>query len=230
MTKSSPQSQHQSAQSGQSHVATSKEAVRKPEPVKVEVNPSDSVAERRPYMRKVAVRKRFIHVEPRIIRLFVAEPLIVVDVRHVVHMAGGQMLCLALFGRIGSRRRSFWNVSLIRARPILCRPELPSLWRLATRFCAAAGGSKQESRGKNKNRCKHESQSGFHESFLSLIRSDLSILSFCSPTDQLFESPRLFHRVSQWSSTQSSICRNLVLGLERKANSPCDLSEYCHCS
>jgi hypothetical protein len=73
-------------------------------------------------MRKATVRKRMIHMEPGVVRRFMAEPLIVIDMRQVVHMAGGQVLCLALLDRIASRRRSLWNMSLIRARSSLCRP------------------------------------------------------------------------------------------------------------
>ncbi len=91
------------------------EASRKPEPVKLGVNPIDLVAKRRPEMRKAAMRKRLIQVEPCIVRWMVAEPLIVVDVRHVVHMAGGQMLHLGLLAKIASRRRSLRYASLVRA-------------------------------------------------------------------------------------------------------------------
>jgi hypothetical protein len=65
-----------------------KEAARKPEPVKVDVNSIDSVTKRRPEMREVALWKRMIQVKPYVIRCFVAEPLIVVDVWNVVYMAG----------------------------------------------------------------------------------------------------------------------------------------------
>ena len=95
-----------------------KEAAGKPEAVKTGVEPDNPVTVARPKMRKMPVRKRMIQVETRVIPLLVAKPLIVIDVRGVIHMPRRQMLCLALFLRIVSRRRRRWDVLLVRARRI----------------------------------------------------------------------------------------------------------------
>jgi hypothetical protein len=114
-----------------SHFKT--EAARKPEPVKVAVEPNGPVTVGRPEMRKAAVLERMVRVEPLVIGWLMAEPLIVVDVRHVVHVAGGQTLRLAWLAAVASRRRRRRHPSLVRARCIvgrwwMCRPV--ALWRI----------------------------------------------------------------------------------------------------
>ena len=91
---------------------------RHPEPVKVRVHPQDAVPVPWPEGREAAVRERPIDVEPRIVSPLVAEPLVVIDVRRVIHMPGRQMLCLSRSVGIASRLRSGRDDALVRPRRI----------------------------------------------------------------------------------------------------------------
>ena len=94
------------------------ETAGKPEAVKAGVEPGDSVPVAWPEMREVAVLKRMIEVEPRIVRGLVAVKRVVVNVRRVVSMPRGQFLWRARLTRIRSCRGCRWNMPLVRARRI----------------------------------------------------------------------------------------------------------------
>src|SRR5580704_1442551 len=97
------------------------ESTREPEAMMVAVKAQNAVAVRRAKALEVPVFERMIHVEPRIVGLFVAVPVVVVDVRRAVHAIGVVTLDFGCRPPLGACRRRRGQVTLIgarRARPM----------------------------------------------------------------------------------------------------------------
>jgi hypothetical protein len=107
------------------------EAARKPEAVMIGIEAFDAVAVRRAKMFKPAMLEGMIEVEALVIRTIVAVPMILVDVRRAIHMAGHMALGLGLgvwvVSPLGWRR----DVALIGAGRIL--PALLAMFLSALR-------------------------------------------------------------------------------------------------
>src|SRR6267143_72359 len=93
----------------------------------------DAVAVRGAKLLEAAMLERTVDVIALIVRPVVAEPVIVVNVRHTVHVAGVMALWFRLGARIVPPRRRWRKAALVGARRIL--PPLPTALREDRECC-----------------------------------------------------------------------------------------------
>lgn len=152
----------------------------KPESVKARVKPDDVVAIAWPKFRKVAVRKRMIQMESRIIRRIVSVKFIAAHVRRIIGLSTGQMLHFAPSACVRPCSGSGRNFSPVRTGRVgrMCR-RCGMCRRAAT--LRRARQHKKESHAQEKSRSKNQSQTCFHVPLLcvsSLMQGRTLLLVF----------------------------------------------------
>jgi hypothetical protein len=102
------------------------EAARQPETVVIAIKAFDAVAIRWSEMLEAPVLERMVEVKALIVWTIVAVPMVIVDVRRSIHMAGRVPLRLGFGVMIVPPLRRGWNAALVGARKTLS-PLLPVL-------------------------------------------------------------------------------------------------------